>query len=230
MLLILGTAIFPFRLRAAASPSICPAAAFARYTASQETAAPWHVETIEIDAALPKFDKAARLRAIRRLLPFGRPQYQVLEITGDRTVKQQVIVRYLSADQRASEMPASSVAITPANYKFRYKGAISTGAGVVYDYQITPKKKREGLIKGDLWLDAETGTPVRQSGRLVKSPSIFIKRIDVTRETLLCGGVVEARITHLSVSSRFVGQAELVIEERPVSDGGIAPSSGPYNR
>src|ERR1700732_4375493 len=96
--------------------------AFARYTASLEQTSPWRLETIEIEASLPKLQKAGRLRAIRRLLPFGKPEFQVLEITGDQTVKQQVIVRYLSADVRAAGLPASSVAITPANYWFTYKG------------------------------------------------------------------------------------------------------------
>ena len=76
---------------------------------------------VEIDASLPKLEKEGRLRAIRRLLPLGRPEYQVLEIAGDQTVRQQVIVRYLSAEAQAAAIPASSVAITLANYKFRYK-------------------------------------------------------------------------------------------------------------
>ena len=225
VLLLLGAAVLPPRGAAAENPLEAAAAAFARYTTSQETAAPWRVETIEIDAALTKFDKSARLRAVRRRLPFGRPQYRVLEISGDKTVRQQVIERYLSADQRAAEMPASSVAITPANYNFRYKGVVSNGSHLAYDFQITPKHKRAGLIKGELWLDGETGMPVRQSGRLVKSPSIFVKRIDVTREASLSGGVIESRVTRLSVSSRLFGQVELVIEERPYSDAGAAPGS-----
>ena len=54
--------------------------AFARYLAGLE-ASPWNLETVEIDASLPKLQKHGRLRAIRRLLPFGKPEYQVLEIT-----------------------------------------------------------------------------------------------------------------------------------------------------
>ena len=101
--------------------------AFARYTNGLEQARPWSMETIDIDASLPKLAKTGRLRAFRRLMPFGKPEYQVLEIAGDQTVRQQVIVRYLSAEVRAADIPASSVAITPANYKFRYKGAVKTG-------------------------------------------------------------------------------------------------------
>jgi hypothetical protein len=189
--------------------------AFARYTANLEQAAPWRSETIDIEASLPKLKKAGRLRAIRHLLPFGKPEYQVLEIAGDQTVKQQVIVRYLNADVQAAAIPASTVAITPENYRFQYKGELKTGTADAYVFSITPRKKREGLIKGELWIDSETGAVLRQSGYLVKKSSIFVKRIDVTREMDVHDGVTEMRVTHLTVDTRLAGRAELTIREYP---------------
>jgi len=199
----------------AASPA---AMAFARYTVGLEQTRPWSLETVEIDASLPKLEKHGRLRAIRRLLPFGKPEYQVLEIAGDKTVRQQVIVRYLSAEVQAAAIPSSTVAISAANYKFHYKGAVINDGTLAYVFLITPRKKREGLIKGELWLDGETGAVVRESGFLVKKPSIFVKRVDVVKETTLCDGNAEERTTHLSVDTRLVGRAELTIHERPVAD------------
>src|SRR4051794_29391478 len=189
-------------LRASDAPimeSNSPASmAFARYIAGIEQAGRWDLETVEIEASLPKLQKQGRLRAIRRLLPFGKPEYQVLEIAGDQTVKQQVIARYLSGEVKAAAIPASSVAVTPANYKFRYKGIVETGGGTAYAFFITPRKKREGLIKGELWLDGATGAALRQSGYLVKKPSIFIKRVDVIRDTAVRDGIAAMRVTHLS--------------------------------
>jgi len=199
--------------------------AFARYTAGVEESSPWRMETIEIEAALPKMSQTGRLRAIRRLLPFGKPEYQVLEMAGDQTVKQQVIYRYLSAEVRAAAIPASSVAVTTANYKFHYKGTVKTDQGVVYAFTITPHKKREGLIKGELWIDAETGAAVRLSGYLVKSPSIFVKRIDLNRETDLRDGVAQTRVTHLSIDTRLVGRAELIVREQPYTPAALADQS-----
>jgi hypothetical protein len=199
--------------------------AFARYTAGLAEINPWRLETVEIEASLPRLEKTGRMRAIRRLLPFGKPEYQVLEITGDATVKQQVIVRYLLADIRSAAIPASSVAVTPANYRFRYKGAVQTGESVAYVFLVTPRKKRDGLIKGELWLDGTTGADVRQSGYLVKRPAIFVKRIDITRETTLCDGIAATRVTQLSVDTRLVGRAELTILERPYAGSSEAMGS-----
>jgi hypothetical protein len=204
-----------------------PAAiAFARYVAGPAQMRPWNLETLEIEASLPRLKKQGRLRAFRRLLPIGKPQYDVLETVGDDTVKRQVIFRYLSAELRAAEIPASSVAITPSNYKFHYRAALKTDERSIYIFTITPRKKREGLIQGELWLDGATGVPLRQSGRLVKSPSIFLRRVDVTREIALRAHSTESRVTHLTVTTRLVGVAELTIVERPFeSDNTETPSS-----
>jgi len=190
-------------------------AAIERYAASSEWA-PWAIESVEIHASLPRLEKTGWLRAIRRLAPLGKSRYEVIQLAGDRTVKEQVIVRYLKAEERASELPAVSVAITPANYKFAYQRLVEDGERFAWAFQITPRRKRDGLIRGELWLDQQTGLPVLQSGYLVKSPSVFIKRVAVTRENTLCDGIVESRLTHITVETRLIGRAELVIEERPL--------------
>ena len=197
-----------------------PAMALARYVAGAGEVHPWDPETIEIEASLPKLRKEGRLRAVRRLLPIGKPQYQVLESAGDETVKHRVIAQYLSAEVQASEMPAGAVAITPANYKFRYKGSVQVGDRLSYIFDITPRKKRQGLIKGDLWLDGRTGAAVRESGRLVKSPSIFLKQVDVTREM-----TTAERTTHLTIATRLVGVAELTVHEHPYESERAAADS-----
>lgn len=189
-----------------------------RFLVSQGEAARWPLETIEIDASLPKMEKTGRLRAIRRFLSAGHPEYKVLEITGDATVKKQVIARYISADERATTLAASSVGVTPANYKIHYTGSVWLGDRLTYVYRMAPRKKREGLINGVLWLDSETGIAVRESGYLAKSPSIFVKRINLTRENELHKGTIIERTTHISVETRLIGRAQLVIVERPTSE------------
>lgn len=198
-------------LESATAPNL----ALARYVAGLEGSQPWGAETVEIEASLPKLKEHGRLRAIRRLLPLGKPEYQVFELNGSRTVKQQVIARYLSAEIEAARMNPSAVAVTPANYQFHYAGPVGMKGRLVYVFQIAPRKKRDGLIQGALWINAETGTAVRVSGYLVKRPSIFVKRVDVTRETSLRDGVAESRVTHLALETRLVGRAELTIHERP---------------
>ncbi len=112
------------------------------------------------------------------------------------------------------------MAITVTNYRFHFRGALETNGSEVYSFGITPRKKRAGLIRGELWIDAATGALLRESGRMVRSPSIFIRRIDVVRDIRFRDGQPLARVTHLSVETRLVGRAELTITERPLPDSG----------
>ena len=193
------------------------AIALERFIASQPPDSGTTVEAIEIEASLPKLNKSGRLRAIRRTLPSRHPEYQVLEISGDSMVNHEVIVRYLHADQRAAEISGDSTAITPANYKFRYAGAVQLRDDTAYVFRIIPHKKKQGLINGVLWIDGATGIAVRLSGYLVKNPSIFLKRINLTRENCLRDGIVETRVTHLLIDTRLVGSARLVVVEHPAA-------------
>ena len=186
-----------------------------RFTGSQDEAVRWPLETIEIEASLPTLAKRGRMSAVRRLLPAGHPKYEVVESDGDATVRREVIVRYLSADARAAELPAPNVAMTSANYKFDFAGAFSLDDRMEYAFHMTPRQKRQGLLKGVVWLDGETGMAVRQTGTFVKSLSLFLKRIDVTREDRLREGAVESRVTHVAINARLIGRVEMVITERP---------------
>jgi hypothetical protein len=199
--------------------------AFARYNAGLLQVVPWSLETIEIDASLPGREERGSLRAIRRLLPVGKLEYKVLEMAGDPMVRHQVILRYLSADSQAAAVPADSVAISLANYKFRYCGAVKTAGATAYCFLINPRHKREGLIKGELCIDGGTGEAVRQTGYFIKNPSIFVKRIAVNREIVLLDGIAVERVTHLSIETRLVGRAELTIHERPFTDADSIPGS-----
>ena len=194
------------------------AAVLERFIVSEGEAGAWPVETIEIQASLPTLKETGRLRAIRRLLPVGRLDYKVLEIAGDTTVKNQVIVRYISADEKATELAGSSVAPTSANYRIHYAGSVWLGNRLTYAFRMIPRKKREGLINGVLWLDSETGMAVRESGYLAKRSSVFVRRINLTRENELHNGAIAERVTHLSVEARLIGRAQLIIVERPTSD------------
>ncbi len=198
-----------------------PSVVLARFVAEASQSLPWSAATVEIEASIPRLAKQGRLTAIRRLLPLGKPQYQVVEMDGDHTVRQQVIARYLSAEVEAAALPAASVAIAPPNYRFRYRGSAGQAGTLAYIFEITPQKKRAGLIRGRLWIDAGTGLALRLTGYLVRSPSVFVRRVNVTRDTSLHDGVAYARITHVEIDTRLIGRAELTITERPYAPAAV---------
>jgi hypothetical protein len=172
---------------------------------------------VDIDASLPKLKKHGRLRALRHISALGRITYDALRFEGDNTIKNNVIARYLAADAQAQSDGTSSLAVTPANYKFKYKGLLQCGSQTVHIFQVTPRRKKVGLFRGEIWIDAETYLRIRESGRFVKSPSIFLKKIQFVREYEIQDGISLLRQIRTVVQTRLVGPAELTIDFRNVS-------------
>jgi hypothetical protein len=175
---------------------------------------------VDIEATLPKLKKQGRLHALRRISQLGHITYEILHFEGDSTVKTNVIARYLAADIQAQANDDASLAVTPANYKFKYTGIISDAGRHVYVFHLTPRKKRVGVFKGELWLDAETCLPVRESGRWVKNPSVFVRRIDFIREYDIENGLAIPRRIESTVETRLVGKAELTIRFHDIALAG----------
>ena len=172
---------------------------------------------VDIEASLPKLKKHGRLHGLRRISRLGRITYEALHFEGDNSVKNHVIARYLAAEAEAQADGSPSLAVTPANYKFKYKGPKQSGAQTVEVFQVTPRRKLVGLFKGEIWIDANTFLCVRESGRLVKTPSIFLKKIEFVKEYDIQDGISVPRQIHSIVDTRLVGPAELTIDFRNVS-------------
>jgi hypothetical protein len=161
---------------------------------------------VRIAATLPRLAKQGELQALRSISKLGKITYQGLGFSGDNTIKNQVISRFISEESQPRD-----TAITPANYKFKHKGTIQIDGRTIEIFQLTPLRKAEGLFKGDLWLDAETGMPMRESGRVVKS-SIFLKKIEFVNNFEIRDGVSIPKHFQSTVTTRLVGRAELSID------------------
>ena len=167
---------------------------------------------VDIEASLPKLKKHGRLHALRHISALGRITYEHLFFEGDGTIKNQVISRYLTAEVEAQKNSSPALAVTPANYKFKYKALSEFDGRDAYIFQVTPRKRRIGLFKGELWIDAATYLRVEESGYLVKSPSIFLKRVEFTRSYEIRDGISVPRQIQSVVDTRLVGKAELTID------------------
>lgn len=172
---------------------------------------------VEIEASLPKLKKHGRLSALRRISDLGRITYEKIHFEGDKSIENEVIARYLAADAEAETSNPGARAISPANYRFKYKGERDDRGRPLYVFQLTPIKKRVGLFRGELWLDANTCLPVREAGRMVKNPSIFLKRIDFVREYEIRDGVAIPHEIASTVDTRLVGKAELIVRFQNIS-------------
>jgi hypothetical protein len=171
---------------------------------------------VDIDAQLPKLKEKGKLKVLRIVSKLGQITYHKLgEFVGDQTVKNEVIERYLAAEQEGREN--GSIAITRTNYRFKLKTKITqtdqlTRANQkIYIFELTPKKKKVGLFKGELWLDGATGMPLRESGELVKNPSFFLKKVEFVRDYEIQDGISVPVHIESNVDTKLVGIAILSI-------------------
>lgn len=175
---------------------------------------------VEIDASIPNLKEQGRLHALRIISKVGQITYRELRFQGDGTIRTQVIARYLQAEQQGQG--DQSLAITPANYKFKYKGQKATGQGKnVYVFQVSPHKKKVGLFKGEMWLDATTYLPVFEKGRFVKNPNIFFKKVDFERAFQIQNGLAIPEYTTSTIDARLIGKVELNISYSKFSQNAV---------
>ena len=165
---------------------------------------------MDIDATLPKLQKQGKLHTLKNITKLGKITFHVLGFTGDNTVKTEVIARYLKAEIDSAQA-SSEVAVTPENYKFKYKGTEDFHGRQAYVLRVNPRHKKVGLFKGELWLDAQTYMPVRESGSFVKTPSVFLKKMQFVREYELRDGVSVPQRLESKAEVRFIGPVELNI-------------------
>jgi hypothetical protein len=191
---------------------------------NQQPAAPHSME-VEINASVPRLQQHGKLRALRKISKVGLITYRVLGFQGDNTVKKEVIARYLQAEQQSQADPG--LMLTPANYKFKLKGERQVADNeMVYMFNVSPRKKRVGLFKGELWLDAGSYLPVLEKGRLVKNPSIFFRKVDFERAFAIQNGVsVPAHMTS-TINTRIVGIVELDVNYTSVDEGADDDAAG----
>lgn len=165
---------------------------------------------VDISAEVPRLKKAGRLRALRHISRLGKITYDALRFEGDNTVKKEVIARYLAAETGATDKPA--VPVTPEHYKFKYKGLTDREGAQVHVFQLSPKKKSTSTFKGELWLDPETCLPLREAGKLAKSPSVFIKSFEFVRTYVIQDGMALPKQTSGVANTRLWGKAEMKID------------------
>ncbi len=176
----------------------------------QETLRGMQME-VQISADLPKLHKTGKMSALRVISRLGKISYKMLGFSGDDTVKRDVIARYLSAETE-TQRDTSQYAITPANYRFKYKGFMEQGGKKIYFFDLKPRRKSVGLFKGELWLDAKTYMPIKEEGEFVKNPSVFLKKVEFVRDYEIQDGVAIPKHIESKVDTRIVGRADISID------------------
>lgn len=166
--------------------------------------------SFEIDASLPKLKKHGMMRGLKVITGAGRVAFTQVYFVGDDLIRSSVIDRFLNAEARARAAD-EDLGVTAKNYRFRYKGRSNYNDRSVLVFRTEPKKTHIGLFTGELWLDVETARPLREWGKFVKSPSVFLSNISFVRDYTSDGARSRPLRIILKMSAAFAGPVELTM-------------------
>ena len=165
-----------------------------------------------IEADLPataqhgKFELRRTYQAPRSLM------FAAIRFAGDSFVKTNVITRLLQSEvEHVQKGEGRLTAIASENYRFSWKGVDTLDGRTYYRYQAKPRQKRPGLFKGFILVDAASGRLRRAEGTMVKSPSIFVKKIEFVQDYAEYGPFSLPVHTHSVAKTRLVGRAVVEI-------------------
>jgi hypothetical protein len=162
------------------------------------------------------------LEALTEYSPDAGFHFQITAEGGSGYIRSKILTAVLEAERDViakGEGARSSLAL--ANYRFQANGIDSDGFANVL---LSPRRKERVLVSGTMFLRPIDGDLVRLQGRLAKSPSFWIKDVDIVRTYERISGAVVPVALETKAQVRFLGEATLrmtyvytVIDGRPVS-------------
>jgi hypothetical protein len=184
-----------------------------------------------IEAEIPAMAKKGQCSLRRTFSAQQSLIYTAVDFVGDTFVKTNVIYRLLESDvERTGKKTGPKVAILESNYRFSYKGIEDLNGRPLYVFALKPHHQDPGLFKGKILIDPRTGHIVRAVGRLSKSPSWWIKRVDFIQDYVDVGDFTMSAQIQSVTQARIVGRIAVNIrhtayEVPPIEQLKSAPNS-----
>ncbi len=173
---------------------------------------PSYSAVTRITAELPQSKQRGVFELERRYAAPKTLQFVPVQFSGDGFVKHNVINRLLQQEvDRTEKQNGAQTAITERNYKFTYKGESEIDGRSVHVYSVKPRTTVPGLFKGHVYLDVLTGAMLRAEGKLEKSPSFFIKKIDFVTDYADLNGFSLPIHIHSVTDARIIGRVVMDI-------------------
>ena len=140
-----------------------------------------------LEGGLSNDDRRGWLEAWTEYRPGRGFSYEVVDEGGSEYVRNKVLRGMLSGERDLiADGKRLRASLESTNYDFEDGGVTEHGLQRIL---LKPVKKSDGLVNGSLLLD-KTGFVTRIQGRLVKSPSFWLRDVDVSWKFAHVGGHV----------------------------------------
>jgi hypothetical protein len=167
-------------------------------------------------------DRAGWLEAWTEFTPGVGFRYGIVSEGGAESVRSRVLRAVLHREKELADRGSALIAaIEPANYVMEPGGFDPAG---LVKLLLRPRRKDDLLLDGAMFLTPREGDLVRVEGRLVKSPSFWIRKVDVVRHYRRVQGLRLPVMVESTAQVRFIGPASFrmtyrytEVDRRPIS-------------
>jgi len=170
------------------------------------------------DAGQPPYQAVRRLEArtgrrsawMEAVTAYSRSagfRYEITAEGGSDSIRNKVLRAVLDGEREIIALGETArSALARENYTFQPNGI---GADGLANIELTPRRKERVLLSGSMLLRPANGDLVRIEGRLAKSPSFWVKNVDIVRIYERINGVVVPVRLESRAQVRFLGDATL---------------------
>jgi hypothetical protein len=159
-----------------------------------------------MNAENPGSGRSGWLEAVTDFSPEAGFRYEILAEGGSEAIRSKVLRAVLEGEKQLVARGVARSAIAETNYDFRPDGIDSNGLVKVL---LTPRRKETSLINGAMFLSPTDGDLVRVEGKLAKSPSFWVQRVEIKRTYQRIEGVLLPIAVESLAHVRFFGTATL---------------------
>lgn len=141
-------------------------------------------------------------------VPPDSKQYSIQKTNGNGIG--QILVRRMLASEVEVEKARVSTDLSVDNYDFRFIRKEDASGERNYVLELIPRRKDQFLVRGDVWVDADTYLPRRFEGELAKGPSWWVRNVRITLAYSDVGGMWLQTSTDAAADVRILGRSTMV--------------------
>jgi hypothetical protein len=141
-------------------------------------------------------------------VPPDSKEYTIQETIGSGLG--QVIVRRMLANEAEVTKDYASTDISADNYDFRFMREADVNGRRCYVLELLPRRKDKYLLRGNIWVDANTYLLRRFEGELAKPPSWWVRDVGVTFVYADVGGMWLQTASQATARVRILGPCSMV--------------------
>jgi len=167
----------------------------------------------------------SEVKAEISVVPPTEREYKIVSSKGsDRGEK--VIRKILDHEDEAEKSTPPPTAIVHQNYDFGFEGEANFQGARCFVLSLKPKRKDPALVEGRAWIDANTFLIRKIEGQMSKSPSWWVKDVQLVVLFGEIGGVWTQLSSNAVAEVRILGKYSVTGKATNLQTGVTAASNG----